>query len=71
VTVNVGALHMDPDTWGEDAGDFRPQRWVSIDDKTGKETLTSPPEGAGFVARSHGPQHVQARNSAKWNLSQY
>jgi cytochrome P450 len=56
VTVNFGALHMDPDTWGEDAGDFRPQRWVSIDNKTGKETLISPPEGAGFVAWSHGPR---------------
>jgi cytochrome P450 len=56
VTVNFGALHLNPDNWGEDAGEYRPQRWVSTNEKTGKETLTSPPEGAGFVAWSHGPR---------------
>ncbi|MCJ1251528.1 hypothetical protein MMC30_008763 [Trapelia coarctata] len=27
VTVNFGAMHRDKDIWGEDAEDFRPERW--------------------------------------------
>lgn len=56
VTTNFAALHLDPNTWGKDAGEFRPQRWVILDEKTGGEGLISQPGGAGLVAWSRGPR---------------
>lgn len=33
VNVNPGAMQRDKDIWGDDANDFRPERWEDI--KTG------------------------------------
>lgn len=44
VTVNFGAMHRDRDIWGEDADQFRPERW---------ETLK---QGWHFIPFSGGPR---------------
>lgn len=55
VTLNFNAAHCDSGVWGSDAMDFRPSRWITHD-AGGHETLSAPPDGAGFMPWSWGPR---------------
>lgn len=52
--VNAVALHVDPSTWGEDALQFRPTRWLSPS-ASGDEELITPAPGT-FLPWSAGPR---------------
>lgn len=41
-------MHSDPSTWGPDALDWRPSRWIKLS-PTGQEYFAGPPEGAMFL----------------------
>jgi cytochrome P450 len=58
VSLNMYGIMNDPVWWGEDSMEWKPKRWITIDPKTGKETLASPPPGATFVPWSAGPRCV-------------
>lgn len=54
--VNCYAAATDPKAWGEDAKDFRPNRWIEDDTKIGvAQTLIRPPRGS-FVSWGTGPR---------------
>ena len=36
--------------------EWKPKRWITIDPKTGKESLASPPAGATYMPWSAGPR---------------
>lgn len=56
VVVNSQALHCDRDTWGADALDFRPSRWMkNTSQLAGQEELFEPPPGT-FVGWADGPR---------------
>ncbi|KAJ9604023.1 hypothetical protein H2200_011546 [Cladophialophora chaetospira] len=56
VTLNVYAVHSDPRWWGKDNLEWKPQRWITTDPKTGKEMIAPPPTGTTFVPWSAGPR---------------
>jgi cytochrome P450 len=56
VAVNFQALHTNPKYWGEDSLIWRPQRWVDVNPRTGRETLKDAPENTIYVAWSAGPR---------------
>jgi cytochrome P450 len=56
VSINVYGVHSDPQWWGDDALEWKPRRWIKVDPKTGKETISPPPPGATFVPWSVGPR---------------
>ena len=62
IYINVCATHMNTDTYGPDAADFRPTRWIKLQE--GKESLVRMPQGA-FLAWSAGP-----RNCPGYKMSQ-
>lgn len=55
VFVNNMGLHTAPATWGPDSDEFRPERWISIDEKTGQESVMTPARGT-FSPWSGGPR---------------
>ncbi|ETI23747.1 hypothetical protein G647_05553 [Cladophialophora carrionii CBS 160.54] len=56
VSLNLYAVHCDPRWWGQDTLEWKPQRWIKVDPKTGKETIALPHTGATFVPWSVGPR---------------
>jgi cytochrome P450 len=52
--VNGVALHVDPGTWGSDALEFNPMRWLSPSSSEEEELIT-PPRGT-FIPWSTGPR---------------
>ncbi|CAK7231587.1 hypothetical protein SCUCBS95973_007966 [Sporothrix curviconia] len=54
VFINNRGLHTDRQVWGADADDFRPERWIEVDDQ-GNESVTAPPRGS-FSPWSGGPR---------------
>ncbi|KIV76970.1 hypothetical protein PV11_08814 [Exophiala sideris] len=61
VTTNFSGIHSDPRWWGHDSLTWRPQRWIEVDPKTGKESIASPPPGAAYMAWSIGPRVCPGR----------
>ncbi|KAI9686047.1 MAG: hypothetical protein M1822_004030 [Bathelium mastoideum] len=55
VSVNSQALHCDPKLWGNDALEWRPDRWIARPGIPGKEELIEPEPGA-FVGWASGPR---------------
>ena len=71
ININVQALHTNPQTWGSDALDWRPNRWLrassstssSNDDHTppmAKETFIEPEAGT-FIPWADGPRECVGR----------
>lgn len=56
ITLNLAALHTHPANWGNDAFEFRPDRWVHEGDAVGKGTTFIEPCPGSFVAWSSGPR---------------
>ncbi|CAK7207575.1 hypothetical protein SEUCBS139899_010385 [Sporothrix eucalyptigena] len=54
VFVNNVGLHTAPETWGDDADVFRPERWITTDSE-GNESVMTPPRGT-FLPWSGGPR---------------
>ena len=54
VTINVQALHTDPITWGPDALEWRPDRWLKRS-TTGQEEFTQVQPG-NYVPWADGPR---------------
>ncbi|CAK7230175.1 hypothetical protein SBRCBS47491_007496 [Sporothrix bragantina] len=54
VFINNRGLQTDRSVWGKDADDFRPERWIVVDDK-GNESVMTPPRGS-FSPWSGGPR---------------
>ncbi|EXJ90460.1 hypothetical protein A1O1_03562 [Capronia coronata CBS 617.96] len=61
VSTNFYGLHSDPRWWGADSLEWRPQRWIQTDRKTGKESIAPPPPGAAFMPWSTGPRVCPGR----------
>ncbi|KAL9066892.1 MAG: hypothetical protein Q9157_006984 [Trypethelium eluteriae] len=55
VIANSQALHCDPQIWGADALQWRPDRWIVKSGVPGEEELVDPPPGA-FIAWAGGPR---------------
>jgi len=49
-------IHSDPRWWGLDSLEWNPKRWITIDPRTGRETIAQPPTGVPFLAWSVGPR---------------
>jgi benzoate 4-monooxygenase len=58
LSVPTYTIHHSKEVWGEDADDFRPERW---------ETLTDQ-QKTGFIPFSHGPRSCVGRNLAEMQL---
>ncbi len=56
LSLNLYAVHSDPRWWGTDNLEWKPQRWIIVDPKSGKETIAPPPTGTTFVPWSVGPR---------------
>lgn len=54
VAVNLGGLHTSSASWGKDALEWLPSRWITKDE-AGDETLASIPQGA-FLPWAAGPR---------------
>lgn len=54
VYVNSAALQSRPDVWGDDTDDFKPERWVQLNDQ-GEEQIITPKRGT-FSPWSAGPR---------------
>lgn len=61
VSTNFYGIHSDPRWWGADSLEWRPQRWIRIDPRTGKESIAPPPPGAVFMPWSTGPRVCPGR----------
>lgn len=71
VNINVQALHTDPQTWGSDALDWRPSRWLRTSPATPgiNDNHTSPmteetfiePEAGTFIPWADGPRECVGR----------
>ncbi|KIX06988.1 uncharacterized protein Z518_04964 [Rhinocladiella mackenziei CBS 650.93] len=61
VSTNFYGIHSDPRWWGADSLEWRPRRWIRVDEKTGKELIAPPPPGAAFMAWSIGPRICPGR----------
>ena len=55
VLVNSQALHSDTQVWGDDALEWRPDRWIVKPGKPGEEELVEPEPGT-FVGWASGPR---------------
>jgi hypothetical protein len=56
VSVNIMALHTSVTTWGPDALDFNPARWICPSTEEGMgETIKTPPRGT-YLPWSFGPR---------------
>lgn len=55
VVTNSQALHSDRHTWGADALQFRPSRWLKRSAEPGEEELLEPAQGT-FVGWAEGPR---------------
>ncbi|PVI01600.1 cytochrome P450, partial [Periconia macrospinosa] len=63
--VNVVALHTSSSTWGADALEFNPARWIqAADGKVGAEELVTPPRGA-FMPWSGGPRNCPGQKMSQ------
>lgn len=56
VTANYNALFWNPDLWGDDVAQFRPDRWIKEAGKPGDEAFNSSPGLVEFVAWAIGPR---------------
>lgn len=56
VSTNFFGVHTDPRWWGSDSLEWKPERWIAKDSKTGLETIAPPPAGAVFLGWSTGPR---------------
>jgi cytochrome P450 len=62
ISINIYAIHTDPDLWGSDSLIWRPQRWLTPTDSdadsvtVGKEMLMERPGGM-FAPWSEGPRN--------------
>ena len=55
LTINSHGLHCDENTWGHDALEWRPARWIVSSSDPGKEELFEPSPGT-FVGFGAGPR---------------
>ena len=53
LSVPIYTIHLDPEIWGPDAEEFRPERWFELDQSRIPEI---------FYPFSHGPRSVEIRN---------
>ncbi|PHH65359.1 hypothetical protein CDD82_1678 [Ophiocordyceps australis] len=60
------ATNVDPRLWGPDAGDFRPERWLSGD---GVDASGGASSNFGFLSFLHGPRSCIAANFARGELA--
>lgn len=71
ININVQALHTDPQTWGSDALDWRPSRWLRASSSTfsshdnhtlpmAEETFIEPEAGT-FIPWADGPRECVGR----------
>ena len=67
VSINVEGLHTDPKTWGPDALDWRPSRWLrpsqaekATNPRTIQESFIEPDPGT-FIAWADGPRSCVGR----------
>lgn len=60
VFVNVKHLASDPDTWGDDAHEFRPSRWIETLEK-GEEVVRSPPHPGAYLAWGAGARNCPGK----------
>ena len=63
VTINVQALHADPITWGPDALEWRPDRWLKHSTKE-QEEFTQVQPGT-YVPWAEGPRVCVGRKFAQ------
>lgn len=61
IALSACALHRNPQVWGADAGEFRPERWLADD---GKSLRPEPVEGS-FVGFSRGTRRCLGRRFAE------
>ena len=71
ININVQALHTDPQTWGSDALDWRPSRWLRASSSTisSKDESASPlayetfiePAAGTFIPWADGPRECVGR----------
>lgn len=77
ININLQALHTDPQTWGSDALEWRPSRWlrassslssISAANSNNKETQRSPssetfisPDPGTFIPWADGPRECVGR----------
>jgi cytochrome P450 len=65
IFINAVGLHQDRATWGSDAHDFRPSRWLAPDATLGGESqMIQPPKGT-FIAWSTGPRVCPGQKMAQ------
>lgn len=55
-SLNIYGVHSDPRWWGPDSLEWKPQRWIQIDPKTGRESINPTPAGFPFLGWNHGPR---------------
>lgn len=60
MTVNVQALHTDPETWGSDVLEWRPDRWLQHLPSSGQEVFIDPAPGT-YVPWADGSRVCIAR----------
>lgn len=60
VFISVKHLASDPDTWGDDADEFRPSRWIETLEKD-QEVLRSPPHPGAFLAWGAGARNCPGK----------
>ena len=71
ININVQALHTDPQTWGPDALDWRPSRWLKVPPPTsGSNDIDTSqttrekfiePEAGTFIPWADGPRECVGR----------
>ncbi|KAK5990874.1 Cytochrome P450 monooxygenase FUM15 [Cladobotryum mycophilum] len=63
------AINVDPQLWGPDAGEFNPERWMTVEGATAEENQRAASGGAtsnyAFMTFLHGPRSCIGSNFAK------